>query len=348
MGDFFMKKDLVVSGVYIASLIGAGFASGGEIVHYFAVYGKWGIFGIIISSVLFGLMATAILEISKQNKSYSFSEFLEDIFGNRLAKIINAVTVLFMMCVFTAMISGSGETVSEIIGCGRMSGVIVMLIIISLILMFDVRGLLAVNGVMGILIVAGTLGVCTYLINFREVGVFRYYGDFLCSGTGYAGYNILTAGTVLPAMTKYAENNKRIGVVSAAVIFVLLFVMWVIISIYYGKIPLGEIPMLTICKRHGMVVSIIYSIVLFAAMFTTALSNGFALMDSVKGRKGIKIAMLLVVSFYASGLPFDFFVGKLYRYIGYVGFLLCFFILLKFSKKIKLVRKKTKNEENER
>ena len=147
---------------------------------------------------------------------------------------------------------------------------------------------------------------------------------------------------------KYAENNKRIGVVSAAVIFVLLFVMWVIISIYYGKIPLGEIPMLTICKRHGMVVSIIYSIVLFAAMFTTALSNGFALMDSVKGRKGIKIAMLLVVSFYASGLPFDFFVGKLYRYIGYIGFLLCFFILLKFSKKIKLVRKKTKNEENER
>ena len=220
-----MKKDLIVSGVYIASLIGAGFASGSEIVHYFAVYGKWGIFGIIISTVLFGVMATAILGLSKRNKSYSFSEFMENIFGNKLSKIINAVTVFFMFCVFTAMISGSGETVSELIGGSRMSGVIVMLIIIAVVLVFDARGLLAVNGAMGIFIVAGTLGVCAYLINFREISVFNNNGDFLVSGVVYAGYNILTAGAVLPAMAKYSENNKRIGFISAIVIFVLLFVI---------------------------------------------------------------------------------------------------------------------------
>lgn len=340
-----MKRDLTVAGVYIASLIGAGFASGGEIVHYFAIYGKSGFFGIIIASVLFGMLATAILEISKRNNCHSFSVFLEEIFGKKISKIINVVIVFFMFCVFTAMIAGSGEAVSEIVGGSRMGGVILMLVIIALILMFDIRGLLAINGVLAILIVVGTLGVCAYLINFREISVFRYFGDFLFSGTVYAGYNILTAGAVLPAMAKYTENNKRIGIISSIIIFVLLFVMWIIISIYYGKIPLGEIPMLTICKRHGMTVSIIYSVILLAAMFTTALSNGFALIDNVEGRKGIKIAMLLVFAFYASGLSLDFFVGKIYRYIGYIGFLLVFFILLNFLKKYNLVRKKKKKEE---
>ena len=52
-----MKNDLTVSGVYIAALIGAGFSSGSEIVHYFAANGKWGVVGIFMASVLFGVFA---------------------------------------------------------------------------------------------------------------------------------------------------------------------------------------------------------------------------------------------------------------------------------------------------
>ena len=66
MGDFFMKKDFVVSGVYIAAIIGAGFASGSEFVYYFAKFGKLGFLGIVLSSLLFGLMAAWILGISKE------------------------------------------------------------------------------------------------------------------------------------------------------------------------------------------------------------------------------------------------------------------------------------------
>ena len=115
-----MKKDLIVSGVYISSLIGAGFASGSEILHYFSKYGKSGFWGILISSILFGILATSILQISQEHNCYSFSSFLEKIFGTKFSKIINVLTILFMMCVFTAMISGSGETVAELIGCRKM------------------------------------------------------------------------------------------------------------------------------------------------------------------------------------------------------------------------------------
>lgn len=346
MGDFFMKQDLTVSGVYIAAIIGAGFASGSEIVHYFAVYGKIGIIGILISSTLFGLVAAAILKFSAERDCNSFGVFMEKIFPKPAAKLMNIIIILFMMCVFTAMVAGSGETVSELIAGKRMAGVIIILLITAVVLLFDIRGLMAANGVMAIFIVAGVLGVCFYLFNFREISAFSYSGEWLVSGTVYTGYNILTAAAVLPSMSRFTNNYKRVGIISAICIFVLLSALWGIISIYHGKIPLGAIPMLTICKRHGMLLSIIYSIVLFMAMLTTALANGFALADVIKGNKLIKIGIIISAGFLLSGFSFDFFVGIVYRCAGYAGIFFMFFILIKNYKKNKIVRKTKKNKVN--
>lgn len=339
MGDFFMKQDLTVTGVYIAAVIGAGFASGSEIVHYFAVYGKISIFGILLSSILFGVIAWAVLEYSKSFGADTFGEFMRIIFPPKAAKFINALTIIFMFSVFTAMIAGSGETVSELIGVKKSVGVVIILAVTVIILIFDVRGLMAANGVMSVLITAGVLGVCFYLFNFREIGVFGYKGKWLVSGAVYTGYNILTAGAVLPPMAKFVKNPKRTGIISGAIIFVLLSSLWGIISIYYGKIPLGAIPMLTLCKRHAMSLGIIYSGILFMAMLTTALANGFALVDIMPGGKWLRIGALAALGFFFSGFSFDFFVGSIYRWAGYVGVILMLVILIKFPQKNKLVRK---------
>lgn len=339
MGDFFMKHDLTVTGVYIAAIIGAGFASGSEIVHYFAVYGKKSIIGILISSILFGLVAAAILRLSKENNCESFGEFMKSVFPKGFSKIMNVIIALFMLCVFTAMVAGSGETVSELTGVKKAVGVVIILVVTAIILLFDVRGLMAANGLMAVLIVIGVVGVCFYLFNFREISVFKYNGDWLVSGAVYTGYNILTAGAVLPSMSKFVKSSKRAGLFSFVSIFVLLSLLWGIISIYHGKIPLGSIPMLTICKRHGVILSIIYSVILFMAMLTTALANGFALVDMMKGNKLLRVAFIISAGFFLSGFSFDFFVGIVYRFAGYAGGIFMLFILIKNFKKNKLFRK---------
>ena len=47
--------------IYIGTVIGAGFASGREIIEFFGVYGVKGIFGMIISGVLFSLAGSLLL-----------------------------------------------------------------------------------------------------------------------------------------------------------------------------------------------------------------------------------------------------------------------------------------------
>lgn len=322
-----MKNDLTVSGVYIASVIGAGFASGSEIVCYFAVYGKYGFLGIIIASLLFALSATAVLEISQKTDSRNWKEVINVLFGKKCAAAVNMLTVVFMFCIFAAMLAGSGESLSEIAGCKKAVGVFLILIITAVILVFDVRGFMAANGVMAVFIVAGTLGVCLYLFNFREINVFKSDMKWLASGAAYTGYNVLTAGAVLPPMSEFCKSSRRVGIISGGIIFVLLCSLWGIISIYYAKIDLGVFPMLTLCRRHGVILGVIYSAVLFAAMLTTAVANAFSLTDICSGKKVYRIGFVIALGLLLSSFKFDFFIGKIYKYAGYMGIAFMIYIV---------------------
>ena len=48
---------------YVAAVIGAGFASGQEIISFFVKYGKYSIIGVLLSGVLFSVFASAVVSV---------------------------------------------------------------------------------------------------------------------------------------------------------------------------------------------------------------------------------------------------------------------------------------------
>ena len=62
-----MKEIISITLVIIGALVGAGFASGQEIFSFFYVYGKNGIFGIIIMCLLMGFLIYKTLKIAYLN-----------------------------------------------------------------------------------------------------------------------------------------------------------------------------------------------------------------------------------------------------------------------------------------
>ena len=49
------KNIFKVASIYIATIVGAGFASGREIVQFFTSYYRGGFYGILLTGVLFAL-----------------------------------------------------------------------------------------------------------------------------------------------------------------------------------------------------------------------------------------------------------------------------------------------------
>ena len=71
-----MIEVISITLVIIGALIGAGFASGQEIFSFFYIYGKNGIYGILIMSILIGIFIYKSLKIIYQKQVYNYNDFL--------------------------------------------------------------------------------------------------------------------------------------------------------------------------------------------------------------------------------------------------------------------------------
>ncbi|MCF6460984.1 hypothetical protein C3E88_07965 [Clostridium sp. Cult3] len=102
------------------------------------------------------------------------------------------------------------------------------------------------------------------------------------------------------------------------------------ILIYYNEVFVLDIPMLKICNYIGLGYRKSYAIILWIAMFTTALANGFGFMNRVS--KG-KNKMLMTALFCISAIPlakvgFSNLVAILYPVFGFIGIVVMVFVLL--------------------
>ena len=96
----FLKKALIISGVFISGLIGAGFSTGSEIYYFFSKFGKSGFFGIITAVILFSLIQYAVLVSAKHFKTYTIDEYFGRIMVSPLDILSSVISYIFMLIVF--------------------------------------------------------------------------------------------------------------------------------------------------------------------------------------------------------------------------------------------------------
>ena len=170
------------------------------------------------------------------------------------------------------------------------------------------------------------------------------------SSISYAGYNLITTGAILAGMSRFFAGQERGGigksVMSGVVLFVMMLLIWTVLEIYYGKINLGEIPMLTMALRQNKVFGAIYGTMLFFAVITTDVSNGFNVLDiaSRKIGKNVVVFFMTVIAVAMSGAGFSKIINTAYRLCGYGGLVLVFYVIYNFIKNMNKVENERKNE----
>jgi uncharacterized membrane protein YkvI len=107
------KKSLSVfqiAAVYIGTIVGAGFASGQELLQFFGYFGIWGIAGLLLATALFALFGAQLMLIGNRLQADSYKAVLEALGGRWLGLLLNVVITFFLFGLLVAMVAGVGAT----------------------------------------------------------------------------------------------------------------------------------------------------------------------------------------------------------------------------------------------
>lgn len=327
---------------YTAALVGAGFASGQEIISFFVRYGKAGLWGILISAVLFGVFAAVVLKKSIELDTDCYSDYLSRIMPKTVLHISTAVTALFGLSVFCVMASCCGRMGYMLFGADIRIGIGVICLLCTAVFFAGTDGAINLNAVLGAVITVGITACCIYMAAYREHQTFSNNIRATVSAMSYSGYNLLTAGAVLVPMSRRLKNKSDAyltGLASSFMMLAMMLLIWGILSIYYGKINLGEIPMLTMAMRQNTAVTVIYSMLLFAAVLSTAVSNGISTVNIIGAYTGrIPACIITALCGLCFGLTsFSGLINTAYRFCGYAGIFVILYILI-FSVKWRKIK----------
>lgn len=333
MGFFIMKNVLKVVFVIIGTLIGAGFASGQEVYLFFFSYGMKGLIGILISSIIIGVVIYSTFNIVNKYKINTYKDFLNILLpkNTKLKIIANFIINIFILITFFIMIAGFGAYFEQEIGINRLVGSLVLAIITFIVFMTSIKGVVKVNELIvpiliGFIFIIGIISIKdTHILNLENYVIRTNYTNFALSAVLYSSYNSILLIPVLITLNNYVKNKKQIFYISfiSAIVTILLsviiFLLLVRVDVDISKL---EMPVVYVVSNMFKILRYIYGVIILGSIFTTAISLGVSfLQNTAKNKKGYtQIAIIMcITSVIISKFGFSNLVSLLYPIFGYLG-----------------------------
>jgi uncharacterized membrane protein YkvI len=306
-------KNYSTAAVFICTILGAGFATGQELLSYFVSYGIYGIAGIVIAGILFGLAASRAV-----NTPYtSYSALLKASLPTSVCNIILCSTVVFTVVICSGMFACVGELAAEYYPVRPMLGSFTAAVISSLFILRGREGLSALSRLLFPLIAATAVIVSFYLLRQPTAPLIPQNRPIgLAMPVVYVSYNVLTAITVI-----LPYKGAKIGWLTAGGIILIALSLALPIYRFYGYVEGAALPVLSLLPQ-GSLITLVYLMLLLCAVFTTAISTGCSAaiqLTPIFGSYSLSAIAVTVCAFLLSGIGFANIVSRVYFIFGIIG-----------------------------
>lgn len=321
-----------VGATYIGAVMGAGFASGQEIQQFFINFGSKGLLGILVSTFLFAFLGWIMLDLQKRWRTNSYTEFFAHLLGKKWGSLIDILISILLFIGMTAMLSGAGAVFRQYFELSSWIGVGLTALIIALAIWFKGEGVLWINSMLIPLKFIFCIGIALWAIIFAtgtngpgyEGTVNPLVQNWLFSGILYVSFNLTLAMVVFASLGKEVQKpESRIGAVAGGLGLGLFALVIGLALLCFPEVKEFEIPMVAVAGKIGSWPAFFYVVVLWLAMLTAAIGNGFSLIKHVEKklcldyRKATILLLLVVIPL--SGIKFSLIVKTLYPLFGYLG-----------------------------
>jgi uncharacterized membrane protein YkvI len=334
-----LRTEIGLGAIYMGTVIGAGFATGQEIMSFFTVYGKQGLLGIALASALFFLLGYLVLLQSIRKQSQCLRDILLPLAGERLTLAFELMADVFCLAGYCIMLSGCGAVLEESWNLNYTMTIFLLSVFLIWCLSRELSGLAAANKLLLSVILALTIVIGSACISDRqgisETSLQGEKGSWLMSSLLYVSYNGTLALVVLSSLGSYTDRvGAALGgaAIGALGIMLMAGLMWFITWVNYPGLYGAQVPLLQVARPLGNLLFLSSVIVLLAAMITTALGLGFAFARSVSKRFGLSYKR--AIYFLLIGIPlakynFAALINTIYPFFGKLGIIFAIFLAIK-------------------
>jgi uncharacterized membrane protein YkvI len=338
-----IKNIIRVASIYAAAIIGAGFASGREIVQFFSIYYKGGFYGIVFAGCLFALFGCVVLDKVYRERIKNYDELIFPVMGWLPGRVMEISVTLFLLSVFCVMIAGSGSIISEKLGIPFRYAVVLSSFVFMVLILTNIKGIVTISTIITPVMTVGMIIIGFYVISARDTAVFLNITGYIkhvsenwfFSSLLYVGYNSILSVVVLCRLLPYLRTRKTGitgGVLGGAVLGIVALVINYCIYLFSPGSLSEDLPVTNIIEKYSRMLDILYSIILWFAMMVSAVTTGFSFIDRISSkiktdRKIITIVACTLVT-PLSGFGFSKLISTIYPVFGYIGIFMVFVILL--------------------
>ncbi|MGN7386426.1 YkvI family membrane protein [Sporosarcina sp. SAFN-015] len=334
-----MIKIMKMGSAFIGIIVGAGFASGQEILQYFTSFGMMGIAAAIVSTALFAYIGMALTRLGSRLRTTSHKEVIYKISGRFLGTIIDYIIIFTLFGVGVVMVAGAGSNLEQQFGIPSFVGSLLMVVLVFITILLNVDKVVAVIGSITPFLILAVVGVAVYCLVTMDTsfavldpiaqGVDTTLPNWFISAVNYVSFNI-AVGASMSLVMGGAEKDERTaalgGLVGGLGLGILILLSHLAIFSKVDVVGDAQLPMLAIINDISPALAIFMAFVLYGMIFNTAVSMFYAFgARFVKiGTKNFKLFVLvtLVIGFAVSFLGFKNLVAYFYPLIGYLGLLL--------------------------
>ncbi|TXK85980.1 hypothetical protein [Paenibacillus sp. N3.4] len=321
-----------VAFTYIGTVVGAGFASGQEILQFFTRYGWLATLTIALSTILFVWIGIKLMLMAHDLKAASYEDMNRVVFGQRIGNFISLFMMLVLFGITTVMLAGAGTVFEEQLHLSYQTGLLVTLFFGYLVLSRGIGAIMTVNSIVVPIMLLFSLVIVVYTWHSPASGNWLtttsdhslmkiWFAPFL-----YTAFNLAMAQAVLVPMGAAIRDRNVLfwgGLLGGAGIGLLLLSAHYALSAQMPGIAQYEIPMGNIINRLGSVPQIAYLLVIYGEIFTTFIADAYGLsvqlQQRLKWHPKVLLISILTLSYFVSLIGFKALLSGLYPLFGAIS-----------------------------
>ncbi|UFJ42217.1 hypothetical protein LOK74_06895 [Brevibacillus humidisoli] len=333
------KQSLQIAFTYIGTVVGAGFASGREIIEFFVQYGTQGLIGIFLASLLFIWAGVRVMILAYRLQASSYQEINNYLFGKTAGSLFNLILLAVLLGTTSVMLAATGALFAGSFHLPAQVGIWFSMIWIFLVTAKGLQAIHSVNSLFVPVLIGFTVLVFLYSEPWNAASTSTAVVEtnkpwiWFTSPFYYVALNVSLTQAVLVPIGRASKSEHPLilgGLLGGLGIGLLLLLAYSSMSAHMPQIVSMEMPMIYMLAGLGQGAALLFALLVYAEIFSTLVANVFGIVQQLKQVVSLPppliILVILLACYLVSFIGFIPLLSLLYPLFGQIVVLFLFML----------------------